>query len=61
MKIKLLILLQLLFTSICFGQTYDPLIEEIMNQTNLDSLVSDVRILSGEDSVVIGDSTVSDS
>ena len=29
-----------------------------MNQTNLDSLVSYVRILSGEDSVVIGDSTV---
>ena len=29
-----------------------------MNRTNLDSLVSHVRILSGEDSVSIGDSTV---
>jgi hypothetical protein len=58
MKLKLIILLQLLLTPICFGQTYDPLIEEIMNQTNLDSLVSSVRVLSGEDSVVIGDSTV---
>ncbi|MCJ7552993.1 MAG: M28 family peptidase [Ignavibacteriaceae bacterium] len=29
-----------------------------MNQTNLDSLVSNVRILSGEDSVTIADSTV---
>jgi hypothetical protein len=58
MKIKLLILLQFFSYSFCFGQSYDPFIEELMNQTNLDSLVSYVRILSGEDSVVIGDSTV---
>ena len=58
MKIKLLIPLQFLFYSICFGQSYDPFIEELMNQTNLDSLVSYVRILSGEDSVTIADSTV---
>lgn len=58
MKIKLLIPLQILFYSFCFGQSYDPFIEEIMNQTNLDSLVSYVRILSGEDSVTICDSTI---
>ena len=58
MKIKLLISLQILFYSFCFGQSYDPFIEELMNQTNLDSLVSYVRILSGEDSVTINDSTV---
>ena len=58
MKIKLIIPLQFLFYSFCFGQSYDPFIEELMNRTNLDSLVSYVRILSGEDSVIIGDSTV---
>jgi len=58
MKIKLLIPLQFLFYSFCFGQGYDPFIEELMNLTNLDSLVSYVRILSGEDSVTIADSTV---
>ena len=57
MKIKLLIPLQILFYSFCFGQSYGPFIEELMNQTNLDSLVSYVRILSGEDSVTIADST----
>ena len=35
---------------------YDPIVAEIINQTNLDSLVSFVRILSGEDSVWIGNS-----
>jgi hypothetical protein len=58
MKLKSIIFLQFLFNSICLGQSYDPFIEELMNQTNLDSLVSHVRILSGEDSVVIGDTTV---
>ena len=58
MKIKLIIPLQFLFYSFCFGQSYDPFIEGLMNQTNLDSLVSYVRILSGEDSVIIGVSTV---
>ena len=58
MKIKVIITIQILFYSLCFGQSYDPFIEELMNQANLDSLVSYVRILSGEDSVVIADSTV---
>jgi hypothetical protein len=40
------------------SQTHDPIIEELINQTNLDSLVSFVRILSGEDSVMISDTTV---
>jgi len=35
---------------------YDPLIGKIINQTNLDSLIAYVRILSGEDSVWIGGS-----
>ncbi|UCD37951.1 MAG: M28 family peptidase [Fidelibacterota bacterium] len=39
------------------AQDYDPHIAKLMNQTNLDSLVSIVRILSGEDSVRIADST----
>ena len=33
--------------------SYDPLIETIIDQTNLDSLIAYVRILSGEDSVWI--------
>lgn len=45
------------FSSI-YSQSYNPFIEELINQTNLDSLVSFVRILSGEDSVKIGDTTV---
>ncbi len=45
------------FNSI-FAQNYDPFIEDLMNQTNLDSLTSYVRILSGEDSVILGDTTV---
>lgn len=58
MKLKAILSLQFFFSIFCFSQTYDPFIEQLMNQTNLDSLVSYVRILSGEDSVVIGDSTV---
>jgi hypothetical protein len=58
MKIKSLVLLQFLTYSFCFGQSYDPFIEALINQTNLDSLVSYVRILSGEDSVVINGSKV---
>ena len=38
------------------GIAYDPVVADIINQTNLDSLISYVRILSGEDSVWI-DST----
>jgi len=37
---------------------YDPLIDSIIHQVNLDSLVATVRILSGEDSVTIGNSRV---
>jgi len=33
---------------------FDPIVADIINQTNLDSLVSYVRILSGEDSVWVG-------
>ena len=40
------------------SQTYNPFIEELINQTNIDSLVSFVRILSGEDSVLIGGTNV---
>lgn len=58
MKLKIIIPIQFFLYSFCFGQSYDPFIEGLMNQTNLDSLVSYVRILSGEDSVVIADSTV---
>jgi hypothetical protein len=35
------------------GIKYDPFIDSIINQTNLDSLIATVRILSGEDSVWI--------
>jgi hypothetical protein len=58
MKLKLIIPLQFVLFSFCFSQSYDPFIEALMNQTNLDSLVSYVRILSGEDSVVINGSKV---
>ena len=40
------------------AQEYDSFIDTLMNQTKLDSLVSYVRVLSGEDSVQLGDSTV---
>lgn len=36
------------------SQVYDPFIDTLMNRLNTDTLVSYVRILSGEDSVVIG-------
>ena len=35
------------------AQTYDPFIQEIINQTNLDTLVSFVKILSGEHPVML--------
>jgi len=37
---------------------YDPLIQDIISQTNLDSLITYVRILSGEDSVWVNGSRV---
>ncbi|MBN2366251.1 MAG: hypothetical protein JXL67_08780, partial [Calditrichaeota bacterium] len=49
----------LLFHTVLFlfiispAQTPDPFVQDIINQTNLDSLISYVRILSGEDSVTI--------
>ncbi len=58
MKLKIIILSQFLLFFYSSAQSYDPFIEEIMNLTNIDSLVSYVRILSGEDSVIIADSTV---
>jgi hypothetical protein len=56
--------LSLLFIAFLIGfsqihsQSYDPFIEGLVNQTNLDSLVSFVRILSGEDYVTVGNKTV---
>lgn len=58
MKLRIIILSQFILIPFCFSQNYNPFIEELMNQTNLDSLISYVRILSGEDSVLIADSTV---
>ena len=52
------ILLYLILLSSLIAQDYDPFINDLINNTNLDSLISYVRILSGEDSVKIGDSTV---
>ncbi len=52
---KKLIILSLLFIKISFCQSYDPFIQNLVDQTNLDSLISFVRILSGEDSVIIND------
>ncbi len=37
----------------CYSQNFDPFIEDVIQGVNLDSLVSYVRILSGEDSVTI--------
>ena len=54
---KKLIILSLLFINISFCQSYDPFIQNLVDQTNLDSLISFVRILSGEDSVIINDTT----
>lgn len=58
MKLRIIILSQFILLPFCFSQNHNPFIEELMNQTYLDSLVSYVRILSGEDSVLIADSTV---
>ena len=58
MKFKIIIVYQIVFSSFAFSQNYNSLVEDLINQTNLDSLVSYVRILSGEDYVVIGDSMV---
>ncbi len=56
MKKNYPLLLVFLFLFSGFGvqsQSFDPFIEGIIEDTNLDSLVSYVRVLSGEDSVTI--------
>jgi hypothetical protein len=58
MKSFIYLILFLTSFSQIHSQTYNPLIDELINQTNLDSLVSFVRILSGEDSVIIGGTKV---
>lgn len=57
MKLKIIILAQFIFIPIFFCQTFHQIIDEQINQISLDSLVSYVRILTGEDSVKINDST----
>jgi len=51
------LLVIVILNQVLFGQTYNPSIEEIVDLVSLDSLVKHVRILSGEDSVSLGDST----
>jgi hypothetical protein len=58
MKSFIYLIIFLTSFSTIHSQTYNPFIEELINQTNLDSLVSFVRILSGEDSVIIGGTKV---
>jgi hypothetical protein len=56
MKIKTFLITYFILLTPLFGQNYNPFIAEIINEVNLDSLISYVRILSGEDSVVINNS-----
>jgi len=56
MKLTFIALLNYILVTLSIAQSYAPKIEEIFNRTDLDSLVSNVRILSGEDSVMIADS-----
>src|SRR3989304_6778585 len=58
MKFNISIIFFLLCVLPLYAQNYDPFIADLMNQTNLDSLTSFVRILSGEYSVMPGESTV---
>jgi len=58
MKAFICLIVFLIGFSQIYSQSYDPFIEGLVNQTNLDSLVSFVRILSGEDNVKIGNTTV---
>ncbi len=41
-----------------FSQEYDPMVDTLINKIKLDSLVNFVRILSGEDSVVVNGTKV---
>jgi len=58
MKTFICLIVFLIGSSQIYSQSYDSFIEGLVNQTNLDSLVSFVRILSGEDNVKIGNTTV---
>ena len=58
MKLFIYLIIFLTSFSTIHSQTYNLFIEELISQTNLDSLVSFVRILSGEDSVIIGGTKV---
>jgi hypothetical protein len=58
MKAFICVIVFLIGFSQIYSQSYDPFIQGLINQTNLDSLVSFVRILSGEDYVTIGNRTV---
>lgn len=58
MKKIYLSLLIILSASFSFGQTYDPYVENIMEAVQQDSLIQQMRNLSGEDAVIInGEST----
>lgn len=51
--LKKLLFVLLLPLSIAFPQSYNSTVDELVESVNLDSILSHVRILSGEDSVVI--------
>lgn len=53
MKKILLLFVSFLFVQFSFSQLYDPGIDSLINEVSQDSLMSYVRILSGEDSVAI--------
>jgi hypothetical protein len=53
MKLKIAVLLIFVFVKTNFSQSINPIIENQINQTNLDSLISYVRILTGEDSTSV--------
>jgi hypothetical protein len=58
MKAFICLIVFLIGFSQIYSQSYDPFIDGLINQTKLDSLVSFVRILSGEDYVTVGNTTV---
>jgi Peptidase family M28/Secretion system C-terminal sorting domain len=58
MKIKLTIIAVIILTNYLNAQSYNPFVDSLMSKVNIDSLVSYVRILSGEDSTNVNDSVV---
>jgi hypothetical protein len=58
MKSFICLIVFLIGFSQIYSQSPDPFIEGLVNQTNLDSLVYSVRVLSGEDPVIVGGTTV---